>query len=163
MLYVPACTYERRPYSATVYPTSFTLDSCRALIICAQRKTDGLRLTPGLIACGGFLCHCMFWDERGGGLTRQPVDLFGDTSTIITMMSTNRMDSGRFRSPCLAFRRTHTSADPIRLLCIRLALPLPLSLPSQFSPSARRLVGVSLCALWLSGVSSCDCMLQFVA
>ena len=51
-----------------------------------------------------------------------------DTATIRTVLSTNRVDSGRFSSGCCAFRRTHTSADPIRLLCIRLALPLTLAL-----------------------------------
>ena len=42
-----------------------------------------------------FLRDDMFWDERGGGLTRQPVGLFGDTSTMTTAMNTNRVDPGR--------------------------------------------------------------------
>ena len=103
-----------------------------------------------------FSCDCMFWDERGGGLV--PVDPRVDTATIRTVLSTNRVDSGSFGSGCCAFRRTHTSADPIRLLCIRLALPLTLPLPLRFAPSARLTVGGTPCALWLVGDFSCDCM-----
>ena len=103
-----------------------------------------------------FSCDCMFWDERGGGLV--PVDPRVDTATTRTVLSTNRVDSGSFGSGCCAFRRTHTSADPIRLLCIRLALPLTLPLPLRFSPSARLTVGGTPCALWLVGGFSCDCM-----
>ena len=81
-----------------------------------------------------------------------------DTETITTLLSTNnRVNSGRFSSRCWAFRRTHTSADPIRLLCIRLALPLTLILPSGFAPSARLMVYVLPRALWLVGDFSCDC------
>ena len=136
MLGVPVYTYERRPHSATSYLTSVTLDSLFALTICAQCKTYGLRFTPGPMVVGGFPCDCMFWGERGGGLTRQPVSQFGDTVPMTTtVMSTNRVDSGSFSSRCCTFRRTHTNADPIRLLCFRLALPLTLSSPSQFTPS----------------------------
>ena len=104
-----------------------------------------------------FSCDCMFWDERGGGLV--PVDPRVDTATTTrTVLSTNRVDSGSFGSGCCAFRRTHTSADPIRLLCIRLALPLTLPLPLRFAPSARLTVGGTPCALWLVGDFSCDCM-----
>ena len=103
-----------------------------------------------------FSCDCMFWDERGGGLV--PVDPRVDTATTRTVLSTNREDSGSFGSGCCAFRRTHTSADPIRLLCIRLALPLTLPLPLRFAPSARLTVGGTPCALWLVGDFSCDCM-----
>ena len=103
-----------------------------------------------------FSCDCMFWDERGGGLA--PVDPRVDTATTRTVLSTNRVDSGSFGSGCCAFRRTHTSADPIRLLCIRLALPLTLPLPLRFAPSARLTVGGTPCALWLVGDFSCDCM-----
>ena len=103
-----------------------------------------------------FSCDCMFWDERGGGLV--PVDPRVDTATTRTVLSTNRVDSGSFDSGCCAFRRTHTSADPIRLLCIRLALPLTLPLPLRFAPSARLTVGVTPCALWLVGDFSCDWM-----
>ena len=103
-----------------------------------------------------FSCDCMFWDERGGGLV--PVDPRVDTATTRTVLSTNRVDSGSFGSGCCAFRRTHTSADPIRLLCIRLALPLTLPLPLRFAPSARLTVGGTPCALWLVGGFSCDCM-----
>ena len=103
-----------------------------------------------------FSCDCMFWGERGGGLV--PVDPRVDTATTRTVLSTNRVDSGSFGSGCCAFRRTHTSADPIRLLCIRLALPLTLPLPLRFAPSARLTVGGTPCALWLVGDFSCDCM-----
>ena len=103
-----------------------------------------------------FSCDCMFWDERGGGLV--PVDPRVDTATTRTVLSRNRVDSGSFGSGCCAFRRTHTSADPIRLLCIRLALPLTLPLPLRFAPSARLTVGGTPCALWLVGDFSCDCM-----
>ena len=103
-----------------------------------------------------FSCDCMFWDERGGGLV--PVDPRVDTATTRTVLSTNRVNSGSFGSGCCAFRRTHTSADPIRLLCIRLALPLTLPLSLRFAPSARLTVGGTPCALWLVGDFSCDCM-----
>ena len=104
----------------------------------------------------GFSFDYMFWDERGGGLA--PVGPRVDTATIRTVLSTNRGDSGRFSSRCCAFRRTYTSADPIRLLCTRLALPLTLPLPSLFAPSARLTVGETPCAQWLVGDLSCDCM-----
>ena len=81
-----------------------------------------------------------------------------DTTTIRTVLSTNRVDSRSLSSGCCAFRRTHTSADPIRLLCIRLALPSALPLPLRFAPSARLTVGGTPCALWLVGDFSCDCM-----
>ena len=103
-----------------------------------------------------FSCDCMFWDERGGGLV--PVDPRVDTATTRTVLSTNRVDSGSFGSGRCAFRRTHTSADPIRLLCIRLALPFTLPLPLRFAPSARLTAGGTPCALWLVGDFSCDCM-----
>ena len=103
-----------------------------------------------------FSYDCMFWDERGGGLA--PVDPRVDTAIIKTVLSTNRVDSGSLSYRYCAFRRTHTSADPIRLLCIRLALPLTLPLPSRFAPSARLTVGGTPCAIWLVGNFSCDCM-----
>ena len=101
-----------------------------------------------------FSCDYMFWDERRGGLA--PMGPRVDTATIRTVLSINRVDSGSFSSGCCAFRPTHTSVDPIRLLCIRLALPLTLPLPSRFAPSARLTVGGTLCAL--VGDFSCDCM-----
>ena len=103
-----------------------------------------------------FLRICIFWDEKGGGPT--PVDPYVDTATIRTVLITNRVDMGSFSSRYCTLRRTHTSADPIRLLCIRIALPLTLSLPSRFAPSARLVVCVSPRALWLAGDFSCDCM-----
>ena len=99
----------------------------------------------------------MFWDERGGGLT--PVGPQVDIATIRTVMGTNRVDLVSFSSRCCAFRRTHTSADPIRLLCIRLALPLALPSSSGFVPSAARLViCVSARAPWPVCYVSCICM-----
>ena len=105
-----------------------------------------------------FSCDHVFWDERGGRLTEQSVGPQVDTETITTVLSTNRVDSRSFNSRFCAFRRTHASADPIRLLCIRLALPLTLSLPSGFAPSARLMVCVSPRSLWLVGDFSCDHM-----
>ena len=90
-----------------------------------------------------FLWDCTFWDDRGGGLSRQPLGPLVDTLTIKTVTSANRMNLGSFCSRSCTFQRTRTSADPIRLLCARLALPLSLSLPSQFAPSARPMVCVS--------------------
>ena len=55
MLYVPVYTHVRRPYSDTLYPTSFNLDSSPApRIICVLRKIYGLCFTLGPTACGGF-------------------------------------------------------------------------------------------------------------
>ena len=104
-----------------------------------------------------FSCDCMFWGERGGGYTRQPVGPSVDTAIMTTVLSTNRVDSRSFSSRSCAFRRTHTSTDPIRLLCIRLALPLTLSLPSRFAPGTKLMVGVSPRAPWLAGAFSRDC------
>ena len=105
-----------------------------------------------------FSCDCMFWDDRGGGLTGQPMGPQVDTANMRTVFSTNHVDSKSFSSRCWAFRRTHPSADPIRLLGIRLALPLTLSLPSGFVPSTKLMVGASPCALGLVKDFSCDCM-----
>ena len=68
------------------------------------------------------------------------------------IMSANRVDLGSFSSRCCTFRCTHTSADPIRVLCTRLDLPLTISPPSRLAPSARLAVGVPFRALWLAGV-----------
>ena len=103
-----------------------------------------------------FSCDCMFWDERGRGIA--PVGPRVETATIRTVLSTNRVDSVSFSSGRCAFRRTHTSADSIRLLCIRQALPLTLYLPSRFALSTRLTVGGTPCALWLVGDFLCDCM-----
>ena len=110
------------------------------------------------MVCMVFFCVRMFWDERGGELTGQPVGPQVDTETITTVLITNSVDLGRFSSRCWTFRRTHTSADLIRLLCIRLALPLTLSLPSGFALSARPMVYVSTRVLWLVGDFSCNCL-----
>ena len=81
-----------------------------------------------------------------------------DTATFTTVLSTDRVDLGSFSSRRCTFWRTHTSADPIRLLCIRLALPLSLSLPSRFVPIARFVVCVSPPALWLVCYCLCVCI-----
>ena len=99
-----------------------------------------------------FSFDCMFWEKRGGGLARQPVGPPVDTATMMAVMSANRVDLRRFDSRYLTFRRTNTSADPILILCTRLALPLTLSLPSRLAPSARLTIGVPLWALWLAGI-----------
>ena len=151
MLYVLAYTHERRPYSDTLYPTSFNLDSLPAPRICVLRKTYGLCFTLRS-------SDCMFWDDKGGGLTGQPMGPQVDTANIRTVWSTNHVDSRSFSPRCWAFRRTHPSADPIRLLCIRLALPLTLSLPSGFVPSTKLMVGASPRALGLVKDFSCDGM-----
>ena len=106
---------------------------------------------------GDFSCDCMFWGERGGGYTRQPVGPPVDTAIMTTVLSTNRVDSKSFSSRSCAFRRIHTSIDPIRLLCIRLALPLTLSLPSRFAPGTKLMVGVSPRVPWLAGAFLLDC------
>ena len=106
---------------------------------------------------GDCSCGCMFWDERGGGHTRQPVGPSVDAAIMTTVLSTNRVDSRSFSSRSCAFPRTHTSTDPIRLLCIRLALPLTLSLPSRFAPGTKLMVAVSPRAPWFAGAFSRDC------
>ena len=90
----------------------------------------------------------MFWEKSGGGLATQPVG----TATMTTVTSANRVDLESFSSRCWTFRRTHTSTDPIRVLCTRLALPLTLSLPSRLAPRTKLMVGVSPRALWLAGI-----------
>ena len=77
------------------------------------------------------------------------------TATMAAVMSANRVDLGSFSSRCCTFRRTNTSADPIQLLCTRLALPLTLSLPLGLVPSARLTIGVPPPALWLAGIFLC--------
>ena len=81
-----------------------------------------------------------------------------DTANIRTLVSTGHVDSRSFSSRCWAFRRTHSSADPIRLLGIRLGLPLTLSLPSGFVPSTKLMVGASPRALGLVKDFTCDYM-----
>ena len=124
--------------------------SCARLMVCVS--------PCALWPVGDFSCDCMFWDDRGGGLTGQPMGPQVDTANIGTVLSTNHVDSRSFSPRCWAFRRTHPSADPIRLLCIRLALPLTLSLPSGFVPSTKLVVCASPRALGLVKDFSCDCM-----
>ena len=124
--------------------------SCARLMVCVS--------PCALWVVGDFSCDCMFWDDRGGGLTGQPMGPQVDTANMRTVLSTNHVDSRSFSPRCWAFRRTHPSANPIRLLCIRLALPLTLSLPSGFVPSTKLVVGASPRALGLVGDFSCDCM-----
>ena len=123
--------------------------SCARLMVCASPWA--LQLVVD------FSCDCMFWDDRGGGLAGQ-LGPQVDTANIRTVLSTNHVDSRSFSSRCWAFRRTHPSADPIRLLDIRLALPLTLSLPSGFVPSTKLMVGASPRALGPVKDFSCDCM-----
>ena len=158
MLYVPAYTHERRSYSDILYPTSFSLDSLPTPRICVLRKTYGLCFTWALRLVRDFLCDCIFWDDRGGELTGQSMGPQVDTANIRTILSTNQVDSRSISSRCWAFRHTHPSADPIRLLGIRLALPLTLSLPSGFVPSTNLVVGASPRALGLVKGFSYDCM-----
>ena len=124
--------------------------SCARLMVCVS--------PCALWVVGDFSCDCMFWDVWGGGLTGQPMGPQVVTANTRTVLSTNHVDSRSFSPRCWAFRRTHPSANPIRLLCIRLALPLTLSLPSGFVPSTKLVVGASLRALGLVGDFSCDCM-----
>ena len=152
MLCFPAYAHERRPYPATLYLTCITLDSLLALTINAQRKTYGWCFTLCLWLARDFSCGYMFWDDRGGGLAGQPVGPLVGTATMTAVMSASRVDSWSFSSRCCTFRRTCTSADPIRLPCFRLALPSTLSLPSAFAPSERLSVGVPLRALWLAEI-----------
>ena len=58
---------------------------------------------------GAFSCEYMFWGERGGGLTRQPVGSSVDTGIMTTVLSTNRVGSRSFSSQGCVFRRTHTN------------------------------------------------------
>ena len=95
-------------------------------------------------------CDCTFWDERGGRLSRRPVGSLVDAAAITIAMSKYRLESGRFSSRCYTFWYTHKSAEPIRLLCISLALRLTLFLPSRSSPSAKLTVDVSPWTLWLA-------------
>ena len=74
------------------------------------------------------------------------------TTTMTAVMSAKRVDWGGFISRCCTLRRTHTSADPIRLHCIRLASPLTLSLSSRLALSARLSVGVPPRVVWLARI-----------
>ena len=47
---------------------------------------------------GDYSCGCMFWGERGGGHTRQPVGPSVDAAIMTTVLSTNRVDSRSFSS-----------------------------------------------------------------
>ena len=121
------------------------------------RCAPSARLMVGNTPCalwlvGDVSCDCIFWAKRRGGLTRQPVDPPVGTATMTAVMSANRVDLVSFSSRCCTFRHTHTSADPIRLLCIRLALALTLSLLSRLAPSAKLTAGVPPRALWLAGI-----------
>ena len=112
--------------------------------------------TPWL--AGAFPCDCTFWDCRGEVLTRQPMGPPVNTAAIITATSINHEDSRSFSSQCCTFRRIHASADPIRILCIRLPLTLTLSRSSLFVPSARLMIGASPWAPWFVWGFSCDYM-----
>ena len=58
-------TRARRPYSATLYPTSFILDSLISLTIRAQRKTHGWWYTLCPMACGGFFVRLYILGKEG--------------------------------------------------------------------------------------------------
>ena len=73
--------------------------SCARLMVCVSPWARRL--------VGDFSCDCMFWDDRGGGLTGQPMGPQVDTANIRTVLSTNHVDSTSFSSRCWAFRRTH--------------------------------------------------------
>ena len=152
MLCVPAYPHECRPYSATLYQTSFTLDSLRPSRFAPSARLMGGCTPFALCLPGDSSCGCMFWDERGGGLTGQSLGPLVGTAAMTAVMSANRVDLGSFSSRCCTFQRKHTSVDPIRLLYIRLALPFTLSLPSQFVAYERLTVGVPPRALWLAGI-----------
>ena len=148
MLCVSTYTHERDPIRLLcirlALPLTHPLPS---------RFAPSARLTVGgtphaLWLVGDFASDCMFLENSGGGLTAQPVG----TATRTTVTSANRVDLESFSSRCWTFRRTHTSADPIRVLCTRLALPLTLSLPSRLAPRARLTVDVPTRALWLAGI-----------
>ena len=121
-----------------------------------SRFAPGTKLVVGVSPraqwlAGAFSRDCTFWDCRGGVLTinRQPVGPLVSTAAITSATVINHVDLGRFSSRCCTFRRTHTSANPIRILCIRLALTLTLSRPPGFSSCARLVVCVSPRALRL--------------
>ena len=148
MLCLSTYTHERRPYLATCIRLALPLT-----LPLPSRFAPSARLTVGGTPCalwlvGDFSSDCMFWENSGGGLTTQPVG----TASMTTVTSANRVDLESFSSQCWTFRRTHTSADPFRVLCTRLALPLTLSLPSRLAPSARLTVDVPTRALWLVGI-----------
>ena len=148
-----------------IYP-HFGIDFLHLTLSLPSRFAPSVRLMVGVSPQALWLyvvfsCDCMFWDEKEGRLTRQLVGPFGNTATMTTVMSTNRVDSGGgVSSRCCAFQRSHTSVDPIQLLCIRLALPWTLSLPTGFAPSTILMVGVSLRALCLAEDFWCDCIFQ---
>ena len=127
-------------------PLTFPLPSRFApsarLVVCVSSRALWLSGDPS--------SDCFVWDKTGGGLTRQPVG----TTTMTAAMSANLVNLRSFSSRCCAYRRTYTSVDPIRLLCIQLALPLTLSLPSRIAPSTRLVVGVPPRVLWLAGIFS---------
>ena len=148
-MYVTAYTHERKPYSDILYPTSFNLDSLPALTICVQRKTYGWCFTLGPMVCVEIFVRLYVFGREG----RKTHWATGGPSVL----GTNRVDSRSFSSRCWAFRRTHTSTDPLWLYCIRLVLPLTLSLPSGFAPGVRLTVCVSPRALWLVGDFFRDC------
>ena len=153
MLCVPAYTHTSADYIwllciRLALPLTLSLSS---------RFEPSARLSVGGTPCALWLveyfsCDCMFWEKRGGGLTRQPVGPPVGTATMTAVLSVNRVNLESFSSRCCTFRRPHTSADPVRVLCTRLALPLTLSLPSRLAPSARLTVDVPTRALWLAGI-----------
>ena len=79
MLGVSAYKYDRRSYSTTLYPTSFTLDSLLALRTCAQHKTHGLCFTPDRMTNAEFFVS-LYVLEREGRRTYTGVPTGGDSN-----------------------------------------------------------------------------------
>ena len=100
----------------------------------------------------GLFCAPVCFRTRGEEGLLQPVGSLAETATLTTAVSANRVDLGSLSSRSCTFRHTRTSEDPIRLLCIRLAFPSTLSLPSGFTPSERLIAGRPPRALWLAGI-----------
>ena len=60
---------------------------------------SSLQVPRALWLAEAFSFDCTFWDDREGGLTRQPVGPL-DTTTTATVTSTNRVHSVSFDSQC---------------------------------------------------------------
>ena len=94
-----------------------------------------------------FSCDCMLWDDRRGRLTGQPLGLLVGTATMTAAVMGAKVAwtcgvlvHDVVRSGVHTRGRRPYSAT----LCIRLALPLTLSLPSRSAPSERLRVGVGV-------------------
>ena len=120
----------RRPF---MYLNSHTPSGQSRVDRVTQLRTDGV--------------HCR--ESAGTG----PVNLHIHILTYIYTYTYPHIDiHAHTHSRCWTFRRTHTSADPIRVLCTRLALPLTLSLTSRLAPRVRLTFDVPTRAFWLAGI-----------